>query len=152
MGPLQRIRLALLALGLVLVAGTLGYVIMLGFGVLDARYQTVTTVTTVGFRGRRPSGAGTARIHQRTTTSLNELAKTINPIVAGWINYYGLFGRIQMYPLLRRVNTYLMRWARNKYKRLRGYKRFHQWWTGLLDREPGLFTHWNLVRTFDWRG
>jgi RNA-directed DNA polymerase len=92
------------------------------------------------------------RIHQRTTTSLNELAKTINPIVAGWINYYGLFGRVQMYPLLRRVNTYLMRWARNKYKRLRGYKRFHQWWTGLLDREPELFTHWSLARTFDWRG
>jgi RNA-directed DNA polymerase len=92
------------------------------------------------------------RIHRRTTTSLNELAQTINPIVAGWINYYGLFGRVQMYPLLRRVNTYLMRWARNKYKRLRGYKRFHQWWTGLLDREPELFTHWNLARTFDWRG
>jgi RNA-directed DNA polymerase len=57
-----------------------------------------------------------------------------------------------MYPLLRRVNTYLMRWARNKYKRLRGYKRFHQWWIGLLDREPELFTHWSLARTFDWRG
>lgn len=92
------------------------------------------------------------RIHRRTTTSLNELAQTINPIVAGWINYYSLFGRIQMYPLLSRVNTYLMRWARNKYKRLRGYKRFQQWWTGLLDREPGLFTHWSLARTFDWRG
>lgn len=92
------------------------------------------------------------RIHRRTTTSLNELAQTINPIVAGWINYYGLYGRIQIYPLLSRVNTSLMRWARNKYKRLRGYKRFHQWWTGLLDREPGLFTHWSLTRTFDWRG
>jgi len=49
------------------------------------------------------------RIHRRTTTSLNELAQAINPIVAGWINYYGLFGRIQMYPLLSRVYTYLMR-------------------------------------------
>ena len=39
----RRIRLALAALGLVLVAGTLGYVV-LGFGVLDALYQTVTTV------------------------------------------------------------------------------------------------------------
>jgi RNA-directed DNA polymerase len=50
------------------------------------------------------------RIHQRTGTSLDELAKTINPIVAGWINYYGLFGRAELYQLLRRVNTYLMRW------------------------------------------
>jgi voltage-gated potassium channel len=49
MGTLVRIRLALFAFGVVIGAGTLGYV-LLGFGVLDALYQTVTTVTTVGFR------------------------------------------------------------------------------------------------------
>src|SRR5450759_1578697 len=38
---------------LVGLAGTVGYVI-LGFGVLDAVYQTVTTVTTVGFREVHP--------------------------------------------------------------------------------------------------
>jgi RNA-directed DNA polymerase len=92
------------------------------------------------------------RIHQRTGTSLDELAKMINPIVAGWVSYYGLFGRAQLNLLLRRVNTYLMRWARKKYKRLRSYKRFHTWWTGLLDREPGLFSHWSLVRAYNWKG
>jgi RNA-directed DNA polymerase len=92
------------------------------------------------------------RIHRRTGTTLDELAAAINPIVAGWINYYGLFGRVELYPLLRRINTYLMRWARNKYKRLRGYKRFYRWWSGLLDREPELFTHWRLVRAFNWKG
>jgi RNA-directed DNA polymerase len=92
------------------------------------------------------------RIHMRTGASLDELARTINPIVAGWINYYGLFGRAVLNQLLRRVNTYLTRWARRKYKRLRSYKRFRKWWTGLIDREPGLFVHWNLARTFDWRG
>jgi RNA-directed DNA polymerase len=72
--------------------------------------------------------------------------------VAGWINYYGLFGRGVLNHLLRRVNTYLTRWARRKYKRLRAYKRFRTWWTGLIDREPGLFIHWNRTRAFDWRG
>jgi group II intron reverse transcriptase/maturase len=90
------------------------------------------------------------RLHARTGTSLDELAKAINPIVAGWINYYGLFGRGTLNLLLRRVNTYLTRWARKKYKRLRGYKRFREWWTGLIDREPGLFIQWNLTRAFDW--
>ncbi|MGH3398195.1 MAG: group II intron maturase-specific domain-containing protein [Streptosporangiaceae bacterium] len=33
------------------------------------------------------------RIHMRAGTSLNDLAKAINPIVEGWINYYGLSGR-----------------------------------------------------------
>ena len=55
-GTLRRIRLALSALGLVLLAGTVGYVI-LGFSWLDALYQTVTTVTTVGFREVHPLSA-----------------------------------------------------------------------------------------------
>ncbi len=91
------------------------------------------------------------RLHMRTGASLGELAGAINPIVAGWINYYGLFGRGVLNQLLRRVNTYLTRWARRKYKRLRGYKRFRKWWTGLIDREPGLFVHWSRTRAFDWR-
>jgi RNA-directed DNA polymerase len=92
------------------------------------------------------------RLHMRTGASLDELAAAINPIVAGWIGYYGLFGRKVLNQLLRRVNTYLTRWARRKYKRLRSYKRFHRWWTGLIDREPGLFIHWELTRAFDWNG
>jgi voltage-gated potassium channel len=49
----RRLGGASIALGLVLVAGTIGYVV-LGFGVLDAAYQTVTTVSTVGFREVEP--------------------------------------------------------------------------------------------------
>jgi RNA-directed DNA polymerase len=90
------------------------------------------------------------RIHMRTSASLGELARAINPIVAGWINYYGLFGRGVLNQLLRRVNTYLTRWARRKYKRLRAYKRFRKWWLGLIDREPGLFAQWSRTRAFDW--
>ncbi|MEY2566557.1 MAG: voltage-gated potassium channel [Actinomycetota bacterium] len=55
MRPLRRLWLGLGALALITVAGTVGYT-LLGFGVLDAIYQTVATVTTVGFR--HPSGGG----------------------------------------------------------------------------------------------
>ncbi|WP_009473283.1 TrkA family potassium uptake protein [Rhodococcus sp. JVH1] len=51
--PLGRIGRALLAFALVVVIGTVGY-IDLGFGILDALYQTVTTITTVGFREVHP--------------------------------------------------------------------------------------------------
>ena len=67
------------------------------------------------------------------------------------MNYYGRFYRSELYPFLRRVNTYLTRWARKKYKRLRSYKRFSSWWTGLLDRDPGLFRHWAWERQFCWK-
>ena len=49
----RRLRLALAMLAGVFVVGTIGYVI-LGFSVLDAVYQTVTTVATVGFREVQP--------------------------------------------------------------------------------------------------
>src|SRR5687768_16755307 len=48
MDPLRRVRLGLAALGLVVVAGTAGYV-LLGFSLLNALYQTITTITTVGY-------------------------------------------------------------------------------------------------------
>jgi RNA-directed DNA polymerase len=88
------------------------------------------------------------RIHRRTDLTLDDLAAWLNPITAGWINYYGRFYRSAMIPLLKRVSTYLMRWAQKKYKRLRTYKRFKTWWTGLLAREPGLFAHWQVIRTY----
>ncbi|HEX9065259.1 MAG TPA: potassium channel protein [Streptosporangiaceae bacterium] len=53
---MSNVRRIMLALGMVLgvmLAGTIGYV-GLGFGVLDAVYQTVTTITTVGFREIHP--------------------------------------------------------------------------------------------------
>ena len=88
------------------------------------------------------------RLHRWVQRDLAEIAAQINPIVAGWINYYGRFYPSRIVPLLQRINTYLMRWAGMKYKRLRSYKRFKAWWFGIIDRDPDLFAHWRMVRTF----
>jgi RNA-directed DNA polymerase len=88
------------------------------------------------------------RIHRHTDLSLDDLARWLNPIVAGWMNYYGRFYRSALEPLLQRVSTYLRRWAGKKYKRLRNYRRFKRWWTGLQEREPGLFAHWRWIRAY----
>jgi RNA-directed DNA polymerase len=88
------------------------------------------------------------RIHLRTGTDLAGLATWINPVVSGWVSYYGRFYRTGLNALLKRINTYLMRWARRKYKRLRSCKRFRRWWAGLLQREPALFTHWRWMTDF----
>ena len=88
------------------------------------------------------------RIHRRTDLSLDDLARWLNPIVAGWINYYGRFYRSALNPLLRRVNAYVRRWAGRKYKRLRTQKRYGRWLAGLLSRQPDLFAHWRLERSY----
>jgi RNA-directed DNA polymerase len=87
-------------------------------------------------------------LHRRTNLTLDDLARWLNPIVRGWMNYYGRFYRSAMYPLLQRVSTYLMRWTWKKYRRLRTHKRFKPWWRGLLDRVPQLFAHWKWVRAY----
>jgi group II intron reverse transcriptase/maturase len=88
------------------------------------------------------------RIHACTTNNLEELAEWINPVVRGWMNYYGRFNRWEMYSLLRSINTYVMRWARKKFKRLRAYKRVKAWWKRLTERQPEMFVHWAWMRAF----
>jgi RNA-directed DNA polymerase len=88
------------------------------------------------------------RIHRHTTMTLDDLARWLNPIVRGWMTYYGRFYRSELQPLLRRVNTCLRRWAGQKYKRLRSYKRFKRWWDGLIERQPALFAQWKWCRVF----
>jgi RNA-directed DNA polymerase len=82
------------------------------------------------------------RLHNRTGHTFNDLARRINPIVRGWMQYYGAFHRSALYPLLSRVNAYLVRWIRNKYKRLRPVKKAIECWQGITTRYPRLFAHW----------
>jgi group II intron reverse transcriptase/maturase len=87
------------------------------------------------------------RIHSRSETTLTDIAREFNPIVRGWINYYGRFYPAELAQALRRIDEYLMRWAMQKFKRLKG--RSMRAWRLLADvfaREPGLFAHWQVVR------
>jgi group II intron reverse transcriptase/maturase len=85
------------------------------------------------------------RLHLRTGHTFAELARTINPIVRGWMQYYGAFYRSAMYQLLSRINAYLVRWIRKKYKRLRARKKAMVCWRGITERYPRMFAHWKWV-------
>jgi group II intron reverse transcriptase/maturase len=88
------------------------------------------------------------RIDRRTGLTLDDLARYVNQIVRGWMQYYGAFNRSALYPLLQRINSYLVRWLRKKYRRLRGFKKAHAWWGQVTTRCPTLFTHWRWIRTY----
>jgi RNA-directed DNA polymerase len=88
------------------------------------------------------------RINLRITSDIAELAAWMNPVIRGWLSYYGKFYRTELNSLLRRINTYLVRWARRKFKRLRAFKRAKRWWNGLLRRQPALFAHWAWMPEF----
>jgi RNA-directed DNA polymerase len=88
------------------------------------------------------------RIHLRTATELKDLASWINPVVRGWMTYYGRYYRTALDGLLRRINAYLMRWAQRKYKRLRPFRKARRWWHGLTARQPGMLAHWAWMNEF----
>jgi len=85
------------------------------------------------------------KLHRHTDRSEADLAGWMNPVVQGWMNYYGAFYRSALYPLLARINAYLMRWLRNKYKRLRGRKKAHETWRRVVRERPRFFAHWCWV-------
>jgi RNA-directed DNA polymerase len=84
-------------------------------------------------------------LHHRSDKALQELAKMYNPYIQGWINYYGNFYRTQLRPTLKRIDLYVIRWARRKFKRLRHQtKGARDWFAQLRQANPKLFAHWQL--------
>ncbi len=82
-------------------------------------------------------------IRKRTDLSLVEIARWINPIINGWINYYGCFYRSELYRVFREVNKALIWWARHKYKKLQRRKtRAGKFMEKVAETHRYLFAHW----------
>ena len=86
------VRLPVLALAFALVYGTVGYVVIEGFGVLDAFYMTVTTLTTVGFGEIEPLGPG-GRLFTLTLLAIGFTAAFTLLAVLTSLVVSGQFGR-----------------------------------------------------------
>ena len=85
-------------------------------------------------------------LNRRSGTDLAGLARDINAQVRGWINYYGAFYRSELYFLARRIDQHLVRWAMQKFKRLRREPlKAWDWLNAARQRDPGLFVHWHLI-------
>ncbi|MER5426069.1 group II intron maturase-specific domain-containing protein [Streptosporangium roseum] len=85
------------------------------------------------------------RLHRRIGSTFVQLAKAINPIVQGWMRYCGAFYRTALYPFLERINSYLMRWIRKKYRRLRTIKKALRAFQNAVRSCPAMFRHWQWV-------
>jgi group II intron reverse transcriptase/maturase len=87
------------------------------------------------------------RLHRRSRSTLADLAREINMVVRGWINYYGRFYKSALVSSLHRINDYLVRWIVQKYKRFRRRRMRARDALGRAAKlHPGLFVHWQLVK------
>jgi RNA-directed DNA polymerase len=84
-------------------------------------------------------------LHHRSDLSLTELAAMHNSCIRGWIGYYGHFYKTQLRPTLKRIDAYVIRWARRKFKRMRHRtKGARDWFDRFRRANPHLFAHWVL--------
>jgi RNA-directed DNA polymerase len=92
------------------------------------------------------------RLGRRTEHGFADLARWINPIVAGWVNYYGHFYRSELVDFLDHINHMLVRWLSRKYKRLRGSHRKARGLLGnVCQAYHGMFAHWRFgARPHGW--
>jgi RNA-directed DNA polymerase len=89
------------------------------------------------------------KLHLRSDKSLEDLSRMFNPIIRGWVQYYGRYYRSLLYPVFRQLDRVLTRWACRKYKKLRTHRRRASHWICRISRRnPWLFAHWQIgVRT-----
>lgn len=86
-------------------------------------------------------------LYKRSDLMIEDLARWINPIVRGWLTYYGRYYRSELYGIMHQIDQILSRWAMRKYKNLRG-RVYKVWgWIHRIKRKaPNLFAHWQMIQ------
>jgi RNA-directed DNA polymerase len=87
-------------------------------------------------------------LRHQTQLSLVDIARRINPLLRGWIEYYGRYAPSALSPLLRYVNQTLRAWVMRKFKRFAAHKiRAGRLLERLARENADLFVHWRLGMT-----
>lgn len=88
-------------------------------------------------------------IHKKTGCKINMIAEILNPMLRGWMNYFGKFNPSAMKYTLQCIERRIVKWAMCKYKNLRGHRRrAEKWLLSVRKREPKLFAHWSKMYSY----
>ena len=82
-------------------------------------------------------------IRKRSDLTLQQIARYCNPIIGGWINYYGKYYPSELSRLLMIINGSLITWAKRTMKIT--YRQAYEWLKRFYKVNPKLFVHWKLV-------
>ena len=84
------------------------------------------------------------KLRRWTHLSLADIAAKLNPLLRGWVGYYGRYSPSALGPLARYVNQTLTAWARRKFKRYAHRTRAGHFIQRLARQRADLFVHWQL--------
>jgi RNA-directed DNA polymerase len=84
--------------------------------------------------------------HQ-TQLTLQDIARKINPLLRGWLEYYGRYARSALYPVFRYVNLKLRAWVMRKFKRFKYHTiQASKFLQKLAATRVDLFVHWPIAK------
>ena len=82
-------------------------------------------------------------LRRHTYIELTDIARKLNPILQGWLNYYGRYCPSALNPVWRYINATLVAWVRRKYKRYAGKTQASRMMASIASKRSGLFVHWH---------
>lgn len=86
-----------------------------------------------------------SQLRNWTHCSIEDIGKRLNPVLRGWINYYGRYRPSALHALFRLFNRALVSWVMAKYRRFRNKKtRAGQYLARIAEARPELFAHWHM--------
>jgi group II intron reverse transcriptase/maturase len=88
---------------------------------------------------------GELKVERLRFKSVVGIAQYLNPMIRGWINYYGKFRRSNMHPVFRLLHQRIIRWLRYRFKRYKtSIRRAYAWLKRVQEQYPSLFYHWQV--------
>ena len=84
-------------------------------------------------------------VNKLSFKSIVGVAQYLNPMIRGWVHYYGKFKMYELTKVFRLLSQRLVWWARRRYKRYKTSIRKAYKWLALVRKQyPTLFYHWNF--------
>ena len=77
--------------------------------------------------------------------SIVGVAQYLNPMIRGWVHYYGKFKMYELTKVFRLLSRRLVWWARKRYKRYKtSIRKAYKWLARVRKQYPTMFYHWNF--------
>ncbi len=85
------------------------------------------------------------QIAKFTCNSIVGIAYRLNPVIKGWISYYGRYKMYELTKVFRLLSCRLVWWARKRYKRYKtSLRKAYKWLARVRKQYPSLFYHWQF--------
>ena len=102
---------------------------------------------SIGSRKRIAEKLEELNVNKLSFKSIVGVAQFLNPMIRGWVHYYGKFKMYELTKVFRLLSARLVWWARKRYKRYKtSIRKAYKWLESIRIQFPTLFYHWNFSK------